>query len=206
MKIRILLFSAAALWLHRLPVTWGQRIPVNDPMTADAFSIAEDDSITEQVAINRTDTNPSPSDPPPPPPGQEQEQPVPISVVLFDGPPGPKENCRGNAILRIGLTKPGTEHTVPTCHNVSSSTSTSRVAVAQCGNFLANKDDGCEARIFSEPGCKEFSNVAVFVPEVKAFGGYMRSMEIACGIVGVVPPPLKLPGLELPPGAVQAVG
>ncbi|KAI1366853.1 hypothetical protein F5Y08DRAFT_113504 [Xylaria arbuscula] len=209
MKTRILILSAATWWLQG---TWAQRIPVNNNPTADAISSLDESSITEQIAINRTDANPSPLDPEPSSDGeqQEEEEPVPISVVLFDGPPGPKENCRGNAILRIGLTKPGTDHTTPTCYNVSSSSSSSssssRIAVAQCGNFLANKDDGCEAKVFSEPGCREFSNVAVFVPEVKAFGGYMLSLEVACGIVGVVPAPLKLPGLELPPGAVQAVG
>ncbi|RYC54985.1 hypothetical protein CHU98_g11225 [Xylaria longipes] len=150
---------------------------------------AEDSSgTTEQVAINRTDTNPS--NPP-------SEQQVPISAILFDGSPGPKD-CRGSAILSIGLTKPGAQHSTPTCHNVP--------GVAQCANFLANKDDGCQARIFSEPDCRTFANLAVFVPEPRAFGGYIRSLEVTCGVVSEAPPPLNLPGLELPPGAVQAVG
>ncbi|KAI0453834.1 hypothetical protein F5B21DRAFT_478031 [Xylaria acuta] len=208
MKTNILMIiSAGALWLH-LPGVWGQRIRLNEPTTGpistDVNSKAVEDislpeeamveeaednpGITEQVAINRTDTNPS--NPP-------TEQPVPISAVLFDGSPGPKD-CRGSAVLTIKLTKPGAQHSSPTCYNVP--------GVAQCANFLANKDDGCQARIFSEPDCLTFANLAVFVPETRAFGGYIRSLEVTCGVVSEAPPPLDLPGLELPPGAVQAVG
>ncbi|KAI0427906.1 hypothetical protein F5Y09DRAFT_314652 [Xylaria sp. FL1042] len=206
MKTNILIFSAVIV----LQGIGGQRIRLNDP-TTDPVSIDEDSqnkenhflpseamieedpdaaSDTEQVAINRTDTNPS--NPP-------SEQPVPISAVLFDGSPGPKD-CRGSVVLHIGLTKPGAQHATPTCYNVPVP------GVAQCGNFVANKDDGCEARVFSEPDCTTFANLAVFVPEARAFGGYVRSIEITCGIVGVTPPPLALPGLKLPPNAVQAVG
>ncbi|KAI0515033.1 hypothetical protein F5B22DRAFT_199202 [Xylaria bambusicola] len=184
MRITTLLLSAGAV-----SNAWAQRIlPANEP-TTDSIALDES-SATEQVAINRTDANP-------PSPPEDEEQAVPISAVLFDGPPGPKD-CRGNVVLNIGLAKPGAQHSTPTCYNVP--------GVAQCGNFVGNKDDGCEARIFSEADCNEFANVAVFVPEVRAFGGYVRSVEITCGIVGVAPPPLKLPGLKLPPGAVQAVG
>jgi hypothetical protein len=143
---------------------------------------------TEQVTINRTDTNPS--NPP-------SEPPVPISAVLFDSSPGPKD-CRGNVILTINLPKPGAQHSRPTCYNVP--------GVAQCGNFLATKNDGCQARVFNEPNCLTFANLAVFIPEKRAFGGYVRSLEITCGVVSVVPPPLNLPGLELPSNAQQAVG
>lgn len=156
----------------------GEEVPVN---------------ITEQVAINRTNANPSY-------PPSEQEQPVPmISAILFDGSPGPKD-CRGNAILNVRLTKPGAQHLTPTCYNVPG------VGVAQCANFLANKDDGCQARVFTEPDCKTFANVVVFIPEMRAFGGLMRSVEIQCGVVSEAPPPLDLPGLVLPANAMQAVG
>ncbi|KAI0812870.1 hypothetical protein GGR55DRAFT_585220 [Xylaria sp. FL0064] len=210
MKPEIRIFSAVTLWLHLLQGTSGQRIRLNDPATdpvlADEvpgntqnhFIPSEamvengpDASDTEQVAINRTDANP---------PNPSSEPPVPISAILFDGPPGPKA-CRGNVVLNIGLTKPGAQHATPTCYNIPGVG-----GVAQCGTFFANKDDGCEARVFNEPDCRTFMNLAVFVPDARPFGGYVRSVEITCGIVGVTPPPLDLPGLKLPPGAVQAVG
>ncbi|KAI1747710.1 hypothetical protein F4782DRAFT_520127 [Xylaria castorea] len=207
MKTSIFITSVGALWLH-LPGAWGQGIRLNEPNTGpisteEKSKAVEDISVpgeamieqtenspdtTEQVAINRTDTNPS--NPP-------TEQPVPISAILFDGSPGPKD-CRGSAILTVQLTKPGAQHSTPTCHNVP--------GVAQCANFLANKDDGCQARVFSEPDCRTFANLAVFIPEARAFGGYIRSLEVTCGVVSEAPPPLNFPGLELPPGAVQAVG
>ncbi|GAW20308.1 hypothetical protein ANO14919_098100 [Xylariales sp. No.14919] len=163
---------------------------MGDPFLRDETLVEEDldAAVTEQVAINRTDANPA--NPP-------SEQPVGISAVLFDGAPGPKD-CRGSALLTIRLAKPGAQHARPTCYNVP--------GVAQCGTFLANKDDGCQARVFSEPDCRTFANLAVFIPEARAFGGYVRSLEVTCGVVSVTPPPLDLPGLELPPNAVQAVG
>ncbi|KAI1274682.1 hypothetical protein F5Y07DRAFT_372522 [Xylaria sp. FL0933] len=210
MKTEIRLFSALTLWLHLLQGTGGQRIRLHDaatdPVLADEIpqdiqnhfipseTMIEEDadaSDTEQVAINATDANP---------PNSSPEPPVPISAILFDGSPGPKA-CRGNVVLNVSLTKPGAQHSTPTCYNIPGVG-----GVAQCGNFLANKDDGCEARVYSEPDCRTFANLAVFVPDARPFGGYVRSLEITCGIVGVTPPPLDLPGLKLPPGAVQAVG
>ncbi|KAI0466549.1 hypothetical protein F4859DRAFT_497172 [Xylaria cf. heliscus] len=213
MKTSILIISAGALWLHS-PGAWGQRIRLQestDPISTDGQSqIAENLSlpeeamiedaeegspdVTEQVAINRTDTNPA---------NPATEQPAPISAILFDGSPGPKA-CRGTAVLTIKLSKPGAQHLRPTCYNVPGPGGGG--GVAQCGNFVANKDDGCEARVFAEPDCRTFANLAVFIPETRAFGGYMRSVEVRCGVVGEAPPPLNLPGLKLPPGAVQAVG
>ena len=121
----------------------------------------------------------------------DEEAPVPISAILFSGAPGPKE-CRGRPMLNVSLSKPGSRHSTPTCYNVTGT------GTAQCGNLVANKDDGCEARLFSEPDCLTFVNVAVFVPERKNLGGYMRSIEIRCGVDGAMPAPLNLPGLELP--------
>ncbi|KAI0103983.1 hypothetical protein GGR51DRAFT_523087 [Nemania sp. FL0031] len=220
MRSSILIITAGASWLQSLGA-WGQRIRLDDP-TIDPTSInqnsaespfipdealispgdeilqqqqqqqqqVEEDTpeATENLAINRTDTNPT---------APPEEQAVPISALLFAGPPGPKA-CRGPAILSISLTKPGAQHTTPKCYNVP--------GVAQCGNFVANKDDGCEARIFAEPDCRIFSNLAVFIPETRPFGGYVRSIEVRCGVVSTTPPPLNLPGLKLPAGAMQAVG
>ncbi|KAI8626417.1 hypothetical protein F5Y19DRAFT_446484 [Xylariaceae sp. FL1651] len=198
------MLSLCVLWLFALSAQ-GQRIRVNEP-TGPALvdgdtNISTGESIpdeamigkalpkeTEQVARNQTGA--SPSNPP-------SEPVVPISAILFDGSPGPKD-CRGNVILNVGLTKPGAQHSTPTCYNVP--------GVAQCGNFLANKADGCQARVFNEPNCLTFANIAVFIPETRAFGGYIRSIEITCGVVSKAPPPLNLPGLQLPSNAQQAVG
>ncbi|KAK6956834.1 hypothetical protein Daesc_002115 [Daldinia eschscholtzii] len=128
---------------------------------------------------------------------QPTEPVVPISVLLFSGPPGPKD-CRGTATINIQLPKPGSQHSTPKCYNVP--------GVAQCGTFIANMDDGCQARLFNEPNCLTFANLAVFTPEQRAVGGLLRSIEITCGIKGVTPAPLNLPGLKLPPNAQQAVG
>lgn len=121
---------------------------------------------------------------------------IPISAVLFSGSPGPKD-CRGTPILKVNLPKPGSQHSTPKCYNVP--------GVAECGNFMATEDDGCEAKLFNEPNCATFANVAVFVPDRKAQGGYIRSIEIRCGIESTTPAPLNLPGLKLPAGAQQAV-
>ncbi|KAI1141359.1 hypothetical protein F5Y05DRAFT_409913 [Hypoxylon sp. FL0543] len=128
---------------------------------------------------------------------QPTEPVVAISAVLFSGSPGPKD-CRGTVTMSVRLPKPGSQHATPRCYNVP--------GVAQCATFVANMDDGCQARLFNEPNCLTFANLAVFTPEQKAVGGLLRSIEITCGIKSVTPPPLNLPGLKLPPNAQQAVG
>ena len=131
-------------------------------------------------------------------PTSADEPPVPISAILFSGEPGPKK-CRGRPVLKVDLSKPGSQHATPRCYNVSG-------GIAQCGNLVANKDDGCEARLFNEPDCLTFVNVGVFTPEPRALGGYMRSIEIRCGVKSTTPPPPSLPGLKLPSGAQLGVG
>ncbi|KAI6091682.1 hypothetical protein F4821DRAFT_189506 [Hypoxylon rubiginosum] len=128
---------------------------------------------------------------------QPTESVVPISVLLFAGSPGPKD-CRGNVMVNIQLPKPGSQHSIPKCYNVP--------GISQCGTFVGNMDDGCQARLFNEPNCLTFANLAVFTPEQRAVGGVFRSIEITCGIKGETPPPLNLPGIQLPPNAQQAVG
>ncbi|KAI1292462.1 hypothetical protein F5Y03DRAFT_21630 [Xylaria venustula] len=209
MRIRNLILSAGVASMQSPPGTRGQRMRFNDPATNPAsFEIdsenirdqlpssdmlvgeERDASNREQVAISQPDINPS--DPSP-------EQTLSISALLFSSSPGPK-TCRGNMLLHINLSSPGIRHSTPTCYNVP--------GVAQCGNFVASKEDGCEARVFAQADCRAaaFANVAVFVPEMRPFGGYIRSVEIICGVVGVTPPPLELPGLELPSNALPAVG
>ncbi|KAI1406123.1 hypothetical protein F4819DRAFT_286725 [Hypoxylon fuscum] len=128
---------------------------------------------------------------------QPTEPVVPISALLFSGSPGPKD-CRGNVVMNVRLPKPGSQHSTPKCYNVP--------GISECGTFIANMVDGCQARLFNEPNCLTFANLAVFTPEQRAFGGVFRSIEITCGIKSETPPPLNLPGLELPPNAQQAVG
>ncbi|KAI1662344.1 hypothetical protein F4813DRAFT_105594 [Daldinia decipiens] len=198
----------------------GQRIRVEQPirpLVMDGTTITSDpDNLPENAMIEQVvePSIPQVSDVPQisgipqvdvnPPNGStagSQAQPtepvVPISALLFSGPPGPKD-CRGTVMTNIQLPKPGSQHSTPKCYNVP--------GVAQCGVFIANKDDGCQARLFNEPNCLTFANLAVFIPEQRAFGGFLRSIEITCGIEGVTPPPLNLPGLKLPPNAQQASG
>jgi hypothetical protein len=47
---------------------------------------------------------------------------------------------------------------------------------------MANKDDGCEARLFAEPACFSYVNTVVFMPENRAVGGMWRSFSVECGI------------------------
>ncbi|KAI0470485.1 hypothetical protein GGR56DRAFT_147395 [Xylariaceae sp. FL0804] len=150
---------------------------------------------TPQATINSTDVDTNPFSEPA---AEQGEVSVPIFAKLFAGSPGPKD-CRGAVIAHIPLSKPGSAHTTPRCYNMP--------GVAQCGYFVGNQDDGCAANLFNEPNCHTFTNLAVFTPELRAQGGFIRSIEIRCGVESVAPPPLNLPGMNLLSGeAQQAVG
>ncbi|KAJ4385356.1 hypothetical protein N0V85_008096, partial [Neurospora sp. IMI 360204] len=108
-------------------------------------------------------------------------------ATIFSGVPGPT-HCRGHAVLLLDLPPPAlnpdnntpiTTTTTPQCYNIPNddSTSTAGTAAAGCGTFLANKSDGCEARMFAEPNCVGYLNTVVFIPEDRAVGGQWRSME-----------------------------
>ncbi|KAH8899869.1 hypothetical protein GQ53DRAFT_758018 [Thozetella sp. PMI_491] len=101
---------------------------------------------------------------------------LPISATIFAGVPGPKR-CRGGVMVKMDLPPPNGVQTVEQCYNLP--------GVAGCGNFVANKGDGCEVRLFAEPACKVYMNTAVFMPEERAVGGQWRSFAIVCG----KPPP-----------------
>ncbi|KAI1373481.1 hypothetical protein F4677DRAFT_216670 [Hypoxylon crocopeplum] len=214
----IIWINVGAAWLATSAL--GQRIRLEDPSrpvivdgvtTANEGDNLPDEAMIEQVVsadISRVSEVPELSGIPQvdviPPNGtttgaqaQPTEPVVPIAALLFSGPPGPKD-CRGTVIVNVRLPKPGSQHSTPMCYNVP--------GTAQCGTFVANMDDGCQARLFNEPNCLTFANLAVFTPEQRAFGGLMRSIEITCGIKSETPPPLNLPGMELPPDAQQAVG
>lgn len=69
--------------------------------------------------------------------------------------------------------------TTPICYNTPSQ--------AQCAKFVANKQDGCQARLFSAVNCADFFNLAVFQPDAWPVGGLIRSVEFTCGIVSKEP-------------------
>lgn len=138
-------------------------------------------------AINRTDVNPPSKAPPPPaagggPPAEEVM--IPITALLFAGPAGPKQ-CRGSPMLSIPLSRPVS--TTPTCYNTPKT--------ANCATFTAMKTDGCQARVFAESDCKTFTNLAVFMPELRTVGGLIRSVEVTCGVKSVEPAPLNMGAL-----------
>ncbi|KAI1416349.1 hypothetical protein F5Y13DRAFT_116273 [Hypoxylon sp. FL1857] len=218
--------SIGAIWLTTTAL--GQRIRVQEevlrPIVIDGTTRSEGNHLPEEAIVENLAASDAPrvsevpqiSDIPqvdvnPPngiptqngtttsgqPEAQPTEPVVAISALLFSGPPGPKD-CRGTVMMNVRLPKPGSQHSTPKCYNVP--------GIAQCATFVANMDDGCQARLFNEPNCLMFTNLAVFTPEQKAVGGLLRSIEITCAIKGVTPPPLNLPGLELPPNAQQAVG
>ncbi|KAH9993898.1 hypothetical protein F4779DRAFT_221436 [Xylariaceae sp. FL0662B] len=203
MKMQPAIISIGLGALSLASWTIGQRIRVDEPSEQSLADEATTESKVEYLPQNTTvDENgvsnvPQVDVSPPDDTAGEAEPIVPISALLFSGSPGPKD-CRGNVIMNVGLPKPGSAHATPKCYNVP--------GVAQCATFAANKDDGCEARLFNEPNCLTFANLAVFTPEKITFGGLLRSIEITCGIEGVTPPPLNLPGMDLPPNAQQAVG
>ncbi|KAB5566142.1 hypothetical protein GE09DRAFT_729170 [Coniochaeta sp. 2T2.1] len=118
---------------------------------------------TAQVSINSPDTNPSSSSS------------LPITLTIFSSSPGPKL-CRGHAIASLNIPPPeGLGLTTQSqCYNLP--------APAGCGTFVANKEDGCEVRLFAGRDCVEFVNLAVFMPEVRPVGGRWRSFEVRCGV------------------------
>ncbi|KAL7622203.1 hypothetical protein AAE478_007706 [Parahypoxylon ruwenzoriense] len=210
----IILMNIGATWLAG---TLGQRIRVEEstrPVVADEATITrEDDYLPEEIMAEQVAQSEIPQVPEVPqvsgipqvdvnPPNgtttrDETEPVIPILALLYSGPPGPKD-CGGVVMMNVRLPRPGSQHSTPKCYNVP--------GIAQCVTFVANLDDGCQARVFNEPNCLTFANLAVFTPEERAVGGLLRSIEITCGIKGETPPPLNLPGLKLPPNAQQAVG
>ncbi|KAH6617210.1 hypothetical protein F5144DRAFT_615865 [Chaetomium tenue] len=130
---------------------------------------------------------------------------IPITATIFSGVPGPS-TCRGHILLQLTLPQPapapadGARPPPPqpeTCYTLPPSQSHSQGTTAGCGIFLASKAAGCEARLFSEPGCRAYVNTAVFVPEERAVGGRWRSVGVRCGVVppdlGGLRPPLVEP-------------
>ncbi|KAL8289459.1 hypothetical protein RB597_001184 [Gaeumannomyces tritici] len=141
---------------------------------------AKIDEDTGQVSINRPASDDGPAKPT-----------LPIRATIFRGVPGPKA-CRGGAMttLDFGVGGGGGAallHTQEVCYDLPDT--------AGCGNFLANKADGCEARLFAERGCRMFVNLAVYQPEDRAVGGRWRSMAVRCGVPEPDPATLGAPPL-----------
>jgi hypothetical protein len=144
------------------------------PQLQGGASVQQD---TGQVSINeRPDTNTTVTS-------------LPITVTIFSGSPGPK-TCRSSALASLTLPRPEglSLRTGAQCYNLPSP--------AGCGIFVANKDDGCEARLFAEPFCVSYVNTAVFVPENRAVGGLWRSFSVECGIPAPDPDALGAPPLQ----------
>ncbi|KKY36333.1 hypothetical protein UCDDA912_g03662 [Diaporthe ampelina] len=110
-----------------------------------------------------------PEDPP--------EPPIPIKAVFYSGSEGPK-TCRGHVLAVINLPKPAALG-VPgeaQCYNFPGE------QYSGCANFMANKVDGCAAKVFGETNCRTYLNTAAFMAEDRAVGGHWRSVEVQCGI------------------------
>lgn len=111
---------------------------------------------------------------------------LPVTATIFSGVPGPY-HCRGSAILSLFISPNDTtagEKCIDTPRSVG------------CGVFVANQRDGCQARLFSEPGCRIYANTVVFLPEERAVGGMWRSLGVRCGIPEPDPESLGEPPLQ----------
>ena len=163
---------------------------------AEAFTGSEGSDNNAMVESISPTSSPAPSPiqpltmPEPQTPLKAAPANVPIVAQLFSSSPGPKQECRGNNVMQILFQQP--LPTTATCYNTPS--------LAQCAKFVANKEDGCQARIFSSRDCVEvsFSNLAVFQPNPWPLGGLMRSVEFTCGIVSVEPKQISMGDVQLP--------
>ncbi|KAL8377175.1 hypothetical protein RB595_008042 [Gaeumannomyces hyphopodioides] len=149
--------------------------PGGNPVLTDVPP-AKIDEDTGQVSINR-------------PPDRPAQPALPIRATIFRGVPGPKA-CRGGAMTTLDFgagAGAALRHTEEVCYDLPDT--------AGCGNFVANKADGCEARLFAERGCRMFVNLAVYQPEDRAVGGRWRSMAVRCGVPEPDPATLGAPPL-----------
>lgn len=186
---------------HKQPVLHKQE---QEPVMIDGAVNATDVNVGEEAMIQSVvppAASSSPSMAPRPAtaaPSMPAKPILPITATMYSGSPGPKD-CRGTPILRVNLPKgPGIDTPKgPTCYNIQATPH-----MAQCGTFTANQEDGCQAKLFSDPGCTNFANLAVFGDELRPMGGMFQSVEIVCGIVSEQPGPLNLnlPKVQKPAG------
>lgn len=105
------------------------------------------------------------------------EPPIPIKAVFYSGSEGPK-TCRGHVLAVINLPKPAGLGVTgeAQCYNFPGE------QYSGCANFMANKVDGCVAKVFGDTNCRTYLNTAAFMAEDRAVGGHWRSVEVQCGI------------------------
>ncbi|KAH9234758.1 hypothetical protein K456DRAFT_52910 [Colletotrichum gloeosporioides 23] len=160
--------------------------------------------------MDREDPPPSPPSPPKPiatagqvditqpnttapgAPPQDNKPPIPITVQLYGSSPGVKTCRSGAQLVDMELPKTASKMAQFTerngqCYDLP--------GTAQCGVFMANKADGCEAQLFRGYKCEGFTNVAVFQDELRPVGGFFKSMAIKCGVPPIEVAPLSLGGL-----------
>ncbi|KAI0174807.1 hypothetical protein BJ166DRAFT_606744 [Pestalotiopsis sp. NC0098] len=167
---------------------------------ADVSRIGDEAMVETIVPVVNATLPPPPAPPKATPQAMPAKPILPITVQLYSSSPGPKE-CRGTPVFQLNVPKgPGIATPPgPTCYNIT------RAAQAECGTFMANMEDGCQARVFAEPGCKSFTNLAVFMEELRPVGGVIRSIEVQCGIKSVQPAPLSF-NLPVKPKPEKALG
>lgn len=114
------------------------------------------------------------------PPASQEDPPeptIPIKAVFYSGSEGPK-TCRGHVLAVINLPKPAGLGVTgeAQCYNFPGE------QYSGCANFMANKVDGCAAKVFGDTNCRTYLNTAAFMVEDRAVGGHWRSVEVQCGI------------------------
>lgn len=149
--------------------------PIQAPSPGNGDATVDQD--TGQVTITK-------------PPGDNGTVSIPIRAMIYHGVPGPKD-CRGGPMGVVEIPGPGKALAGQgeRCYDLAET--------ANCGVFMSNKADGCEARLFSDLGCRneDFVNIVVFMPEYRSIGGVWKSMGIRCGVPEPDPATLGEPPL-----------
>ncbi|WYZ36937.1 hypothetical protein EsH8_II_000443 [Colletotrichum jinshuiense] len=171
----------AAAWLASAALAMPQVVDRDDP-PASPPALPKPIETADEAEVNTPNTTA---------PQQDDKPPIPITVQLFASSPGVKA-CRGGSFARLELPKNASTDPLFTtaagqCYALSDT--------AQCGIFMGNKADGCEARLYRGERCTAFSNLAVFQEEMRPVGGFFSSISIKCGVVPIEPKPLSLGGL-----------
>ncbi|KAK1991570.1 hypothetical protein LX36DRAFT_704621 [Colletotrichum falcatum] len=179
---------AAAAWLAPTVLAMPQVVGrVDPPMNPPGEELQTPIAPVEQVEITR----PNETEAPPAQQQPDKKPPIPITAHLFASSPGVK-TCRGSAFAKVQLPANASSEPVFTgqdgqCYDLSET--------AQCGIFMGNKADGCEAKLYRGEGCAAFANLAVFQEEMRPVGGFFKSISIRCGVVPIEPKPLSLGNL-----------
>ncbi|KAF9878716.1 hypothetical protein CkaCkLH20_03616 [Colletotrichum karsti] len=179
----ILRAAFVAAWLASTALAMPQVVDREDP-PPNPPSPPKPVATADQVDVTRPNTTTA---------GDENKPPIPITVQLFGSSPGVK-NCRSGAKL-VDMELPKNASALPQFTAGDLGQCYDLPGTAQCGIFMGNKADGCEAKLFRGLKCTSFTNVAVFQDELRPVGGFFTSMAIKCGIKPVEVQPLSLGGL-----------